>query len=320
MNSHTLERKEVCVLATGQKVELVVHTITGEEDGPTLVLFGGIHGDEAMGVEAVRRIIDAVEQVPLKGKVVAVPVCNPQSFETMTRHTVQDGLNLNRIFPGDAGGSVTEQLAAALTQIVQTANYFIDYHSSGLYSTVDYAYVHEPSRAMAAAFGTQLLYHHDSYTGSSTEIALQRGIPAMVSELGGGGQLTMDYLRKAVDGTLRVLRAIGMSDGGDDAGDTRPEQTVLTRIATLRPRHGGTIISQFTPEQLGTSIPKGTVLGKVINPHTFEVLEELVAPYDPTVLVLTREEFTRNNPGDYGFMVGDGSTTTTLDAAFGAAH
>ena len=106
--SKTIQYVPVTTMSSGHRVELAVHRLTSGKPGPTMVLFGGIHGDEATGVEAVRRIVQAIDVDALIGTVVAVPVCNPYAYETMTRHTVQDGLNLNRIFPGDQKGSLTQ--------------------------------------------------------------------------------------------------------------------------------------------------------------------------------------------------------------------
>ncbi len=312
---HTIESVPVTTLATGWKLGITVHRLTGATGGPTLVIVGGIHGDEAMGVEAVRRIVTSIDVEQLHGTILAVPVANPLSYETMTRHTVLDGLNLNRIFPGDSGGSVTEQLAAKLLTIIERADHFIDFHSSGLYSTVDYAYVHDNGREMSEAYGTPLLYHHDSYPGSATDWALRHGIGAMVSELGGGGQLDQSFLTRAVDGAANVLKRLGMLPG---EAVTPPQQTVMKTLITLRPRFGGILLSDFEPDRLGQVIPGGTVLGRVVDAYTYETLEELVAPYEKTILVLTRQAFTRVSPGDYGFMVGDGTTSTTLAAEFGA--
>lgn len=313
--THTIERVTVTRLSTGADAEIVVHRLGGDTPGPTLVMFGGIHGDEAMGVEAVRRVVESIDPAEITGTLVAVPVANPFSFETMTRHTTQDGLNLNRIFPGDASGSITEQLAAALCTIIDGADYFIDFHSSGLYSTVDYAYAHDNGWELSQAYGTPLLYHHDSYPGSATDWALEHGIAAMVSELGGGGQLTEPFLERAVAGTTNVLRRIGMLKG---EADVPAEQTVMTALTTLRPAKGGTLLSDYGPEHLGERIAKGTELGRVVDAGTFETLETLVAPFDPTILVLTRESTSRVAPGDYGFMVGDGATTSTVASEFGA--
>ena len=50
------------------------------------------------------------------------------------------------------------------------------------------------------------------------------------------------------------------------------------------------------------------MLGRVVDPYTFDELQVLSAPYDPTYLVLSRSPVTQVSPGDYGFMVADGAT------------
>src|SRR6218665_1823944 len=90
------------------------------------------------------------------------------------------------------------------------------------------------------------------------------------------------------------------------------EQAVMPPLSTLRPPRGGAFISNYGPETLGSTIPKGTLMGRVSNPHTFEVEEEVFATYQDTLMVVNREEYSRCAPGDYGFMVVDGSTATTL--------
>jgi uncharacterized protein len=307
--SHTIDYLPITTLASGHRVEIAVHRLVGPKEGPTMVLLGGIHGDEATGVETVRRIIEAIDVDELSGSVVAIPVCNPLAYDAMTRHTLQDGLNLNRIFPGDRKGSVTEQIAAVVAEVVGEADYLLDYHSSGLYSTVDYAFLHEGGEALSEAYSATLLYRQAPYSGSAIGLAVSAGTPAMMSELGGGGQLTREYLDRAVRGTLNVLRTVGILSGDPE----KPaDHTVMTTLITLRPTKGGALISHYGPETLTTSVPKGTVLGEVINPHSLEVEEELVAPFDPTIIVLTREEYTRVAPGDYGFMVGDGASASPL--------
>jgi len=70
--------------------------------------------------------------------------------------------------------------------------------------------------------------------------------------------------------------------------------------------------SEYGVERLGEQVPKGTVLGRVVSPYTFQTLEVVEAPFDPSIIVLTRERFTKVDPGDYGFMVADGATAEMI--------
>ncbi len=87
-----------------------------------------------------------------------------------------------------------------------------------------------------------------------------------------------------------------------------PKQRIVTEMRTLRPHHGGLLLSEVRPDQLGQSVPGGSLLGTVRHPSTFEVLERIEAPFDPSILVLVRDSVTRVEPGDYGYMVANGAT------------
>jgi hypothetical protein len=84
-------------------------------------------------------------------------------------------------------------------------------------------------------------------------------------------------------------------------------------MTTLRPGHGGLLHSQVGPGALGHEVPRGTLLGRVVSPYTFETLEELRAPYARNVVVLLRTGITPVNPGDYSYMLGnlDGARVVT---------
>lgn len=306
-SGYSVERIPVTRLSNGHDVELVAHVIRGAKDGPKLALFGGIHGDEPLGTEAVRRVLQQIDPDQIAGTIVGVPVANPYAFEAGKRVTPADGLNLNRIMPGDGAGSLTEQLAARLAAVLDDGcTHFIDYHSGGNLACVDYSYVHEAGAEMSRAYGCQILYDHESYVGSATDYALKRGIRAMVSELGGGLHNTEYYLDRAVTGTFNVLRAIGMCEG--EVSAPRDDQVVVTALTVLRPRVGGLLQAEVGADRLGEILPAGTVLGRIVDPYTFEELQVLSAPYDPTYLVLSRDPVTQVSPGDYGFMVADGAT------------
>mgnify|MGYP001309543308 CR=1 FL=1 len=84
---------------------------TGAEDGPTLVVTAGVHGDEYEGVEAIPEVYRKTDPKTLAGTMCMIPICNIPAYETITRSSTIDGLNLARVFPGDASGSITQRIA-----------------------------------------------------------------------------------------------------------------------------------------------------------------------------------------------------------------
>jgi predicted deacylase len=308
MTEHSFRAVPVATLANGHEVALPVHTLTGKPGGPRLGLVAGIHGDEPLAVETVRRIVRAAADSELTGTITAIPVANPYAHMALARNTPLDGENLNRIFPGRADGSLTNQIAATLVELlIGEVDVLIDFHSGGLTACVDYAYLDPRAEELSRLYGADLLYRGPGYTGTLTSVAQEAGIPAVVSEFGGASARIGHYLGKGVDGALNVARHLGVLPGEV----VRPTgQRIITDLRVLSPRNGGIMLSEFPPERLGAEIAGGTVLGRVVSPHTFEELEELTAPFERTLLVLTRPDYTNVAPGDYGFMVADAATAT----------
>jgi predicted deacylase len=299
-------------MASGVDLRIAVHVVEGSGDGPTVAITAGIHGDELLPVEVVRRVLDQVDPRRLKGRLLAVPVANPLAFESFTRHTPTDMHNLNRVFPGTADNWISELIARALVErLVPEADVFLDLHSGGAVPTVDYVYVlNAPELSRAFLFPT--LYRGSSYPGSfGTHVIEKTGKPVVVAEIGGGNQLDARYLERGTNGVLNALRRLGVVTGDPVPA---PVQTLLTRMQILRPRHGGVLHPELGADRLGDQVPGGELLGRLLEAQTFEVLEEFRAPFDRTLLVLVRGVLSKVHPGDYAYMLGDVGTAEHLPA------
>lgn len=303
---------DIATMATGMDLKVAVHELRGAADGPTVAITAGIHGDELLPTEIVRRVITSLDPRQVRGRILAVPLMNPTAFETFTRHTPQDMHNLNRVFPGTADTWFSELLAAALSKhLVPEIDVLFDLHSGGAVPTVDYVYALNDLE-LSRSFLFPTLYRGSSYPGSfGTELTEEIGKPVVVAEIGGGGQREESYLRRGEEGILNALRHLGVLTGEVVKA---PKQTLLKKIAIVRPRHGGILEPMIGADRLGETVPKGTLLGILRNPQTFEVLEEYRAPFDETHLVLVRGAFSKVHPGDYGYMLGDLGSAETLPA------
>jgi predicted deacylase len=234
---------------------------------------------------------------------VVVPVVNPLAFQSQTRHTPQDMQNMNRVFPGDPDGWLTEQLAARIvSEIIPGLDALLDLHAGGALPTVDYAYI-DNDEALSASLGTKVLYRGPGYPGTFSAVAVEHGVRCVVTELGGGLLRDEEYIRGTVDGLESALRHLGALPGEPIR---RADQITVEHLTILRPHHGGILVPGVGVDTLGSTVPGGTVLGTVYNPQTFEALEEFRAPFERTLMILARGAVTRVEVGDYAYMLAEG--------------
>jgi predicted deacylase len=95
----------VSTLSDHTPVSLRVHVIHGKRAGPTVFVSAAVHGDEVMGVEIVRRMLQSDLLENLRGTLMVVPIVNAFGFHNRSRY-LPDRRDLNRSFPGSSEGSL----------------------------------------------------------------------------------------------------------------------------------------------------------------------------------------------------------------------
>ncbi|MBM3511806.1 MAG: deacylase [Alphaproteobacteria bacterium] len=192
--------------------------------GPTAFFMAGNHGDEYEGQIALVKLIRALEPGEIKGRVIVLPAANlPAALDSARVSPIDDG-NLNRCFPGDPDGSVTQQIAYYIdTKLFPRADLFHDLHSGG--SSLDYvpfASMHEgadealnrkcrdalvafaPENALVWKLGHDIRY--------SPAAAMRRGVASLGGEFGGTGSVNRPALAQVERGLRRLLVHLGIAE------------------------------------------------------------------------------------------------------------
>lgn len=193
-------------------------------EGPTALLVAGSHGDEYEGQVALSRLARLIEPRDLRGCILLLPHLNLPAARAGRRLSPLDEGNLNRLFPGDAVGSPTAMLAHYVASVLlPLASVVLDLHSGG--RSLDYLACsliratgradHDAKlKALAGAFGAPICSISDGSGGGGgttlSAAAQALGIPAVTTELGGGGGLSRHGIRLAEEGTLRLLHHVGI--------------------------------------------------------------------------------------------------------------
>ena len=257
-------------------MQLKSKTIAGTEPGPHLLVTGGVHGDEFEPMAAIRRLIHETDASRIRGRVTFVPVVNEAAYWSGHR-CADDGLDLARTCPGRAEGSITEQTAHALTQLIRSADAYVDLHTGGTTMSVlpmsGYMLhpnegVLEQQRLMARAFNLPVIWGTDyRLNGRSLSVARDAEVPAIYTEYHGGARCDPAGVSNYVDGCLNVMAQLGMIDRPPPASKTKHvveddrDNSGYMQICNPAPMDG-----YFEPRvQLGEEIeieqPLGTVSG-----------------------------------------------------------
>jgi N-alpha-acetyl-L-2,4-diaminobutyrate deacetylase len=108
-----------------------IATITNGK-GPTVLLEGGNHGDEYEGPIAICELMRELDPGKIQGRLILMPAVNVHAVTSGTRTSPVDGLNFNRAFPGDAYGSITQQISNFVArEIFPRCDALLDLHSGG---------------------------------------------------------------------------------------------------------------------------------------------------------------------------------------------
>ena len=268
--------------------------VRGAQPGPTLALVAGTHGSEVAPIVALQRLRALVNPTELRGTLVIVHIANMPSFLGRTiYYSPVDRKNLNRMYPGDPNGTVSERIAHLITtEIIERADYLIDMHSGdGNESLRPYLYwnrlgvdakVDSLARELALAWGaTHVIVdttraqdiEKSLYTQNTAHL---RGKPSLTTETGYLGLPEPQMVEQNVNGALRVLRHLGMLPGS---------------VETVKPVWLGRYEVLTSPEtgvwhhavERGHTVAEGAILGRLTDFFGDEIAV-IRAPFDGEVM------------------------------------
>ena len=285
-------------------------------DGPTILLMAGNHGDEYEGQVAVTRLAKALEPNMINGRVLLLPMANYPAAKAGYRTSPIDDGNLNRSFPGDPTGSVTQVIAHYIESVLmKLADYAIDLHSGGsslhYVPTVLYGDREDPRemeevlRLMRAFAAPYALHFRRSGEIVSTAAARRQGTIAVTVEMGGSGTVTPYALKVTQEGIERVMHEFGILKESNlgSPGDTR--------VLRLTGQHNYLYAREeglFEPAaEIGEDVTEGQTAGWIHHPESPWVeAQEVVFPI--TATILCKRIPGRVQPGDCLFQLGQDDT------------
>ncbi len=201
-------------LSTRTEINMPVRVMHGARPGPTLFVSAAVHGNEIVGVEMIRRLLNNVSIKRLQGTLLCVPVVNAYGFTAHSRY-LPDGRDLNRVFPGSARGSLAAQLANVFTEeIIKRSDYGVDLHSAGVnrenLPQIRVSPGNVKASALADIFGAPAIITSPLRPGSLRQTADENGCAMLLMESGEALRFDEFAIRIGVRGILRVMAHLEM--------------------------------------------------------------------------------------------------------------
>lgn len=267
----------------------------GTSPGPCTAFVTGVYGDKPLGSVVLFQLLAALRDAPLRGSVLLIPAANLPAIEAGTRIS-PDLLLMNRRFPGNAEGTVTDQLAYHVFKTVrERTDCIVDVHSGMPAVAVWYTYEYGDV-GLAAAFGLPVVTGH-AKEGQLSWAAARDGARSILPEFSGG---PLTDPGPGLKGCLNVLRLQGQLPGPMDGPRSVP---VIERLQTYFPSTGGILCSSATPAALGRPVAPGRIAW-VVDPSDGHVVDEFVVEEPGAVLLLSTITPLPARAGDMACMVG----------------
>jgi predicted deacylase len=245
-------------------------------NGPTAILQGGNHGDEYEGPITLGELIRELDPGLVSGRIIFLPAVNVPAVLAGRRTSPVDGLNLNRTFPGDAKGTITQQISAYVTDVIfPLGDAYVDLHSGGSSLNILPSAIVEPAPdpahhkrniQAALAFDAPLTVVIDNLgePRTSTAASVRAGLTTLGTEMAGAGTVSIDALAICRRGVRNVLGHLGILP---PAG--KPAAPQVPNLLRIPGRHGfvlATMNGVFEPFQaLGAQVHEGEAAGRIHN-------------------------------------------------------
>lgn len=289
----------IAKLPTRTTVEIPIIVSRSKITGPSLLLMGGMHGDETNGIEIVRRIIAKGYNRPLKGSTICIPILNIYGFIQSSRQ-VPDGKDINRAFPGSRTGSLASQIAYHLmNEILTNIDCGLDFHTGGgrinNFPQIRTQMDQPKNLALAKAFSPRFILDANLREKSFRKAAQKVGKPILVFEGGESQRLHRNTIAAGVNGALRVMEFLDMRE---DSPKPEYEPLALQSSKWIRAKGAGLFHSLIS---IGGAVSAGSTIGLITSPFGDSEFS-IKSPFDGHIIAVNNNPVV--NRGDALFHLG----------------
>ena len=197
----------------------------GDGSAPAVAVFAGTHGNEYEGQVAVTRLCRDLDPRELCGSVILMPQLSETACRAGARVSPEDGVNMNRAFPGNERGTISSRIARFVTaEVFSRVQVVLDLHAGGheavyplctsFHPLTDATQLRETA-TVASLFDTPFvfIYSSDMASGLLTEQAEGEGKVTVGGEFGAGEATSPKGTLHVYEGVKNVLRHYQLIEG-----------------------------------------------------------------------------------------------------------
>jgi predicted deacylase len=290
--------------------------VTLGEGALKVVIICGMHGDEKSSLFIAKQLIDSLENMSLKGEVNIVLAANSWAQSLNTRVFPADNTDLNRVFPGDIGGSLINRVAAALVDFCRGSSVVIDLHTFegvcpvvGLFMNTGNKKIRRETLKMLKVFRPDAVWKLNfnlpdevRLSGALGPVLASEGIPNFAVETMPHTTICQEDLDKVTEGLLNVLAFLGILSGVVRKAE---ESLVLFERNNVRADKTGLF---FSNRRVMTSVKEGDRIGDLVSLPDF-VSTPVIAPCSGELVINTPRELV--STGDQLFSIGIRTTCSS---------
>ena len=261
----------------GNYSSIPIAIIKGKQKGPVFTILSGVHGYEYPPIIATQELIQEIDPDALIGTIIIIPLLNPNSFYSRTPFlNPQDNLNLNRVFPGNNKGTITEKIADYITNVViSNSDVFVDIHGGDAnedllpfvcyYNNDSKRKQTQKAKKLSESSGFKYIVSYP-YTLKDNQPAkyafkqaVQDGKVALSIECGKLGNLQKDAVLQIKSGIYNMLSELEIYN------QTESEENNFVHInkqVYIKSKHKGIFHSNYSS---GDKVNKGDEIGQINN-------------------------------------------------------
>lgn len=267
------------------------------EGQKSLCVIGSMRGNEIQQIYVCSQLIQCLKLLEEEGllakdkQILVVPSGNPYSMNIQKRFWPTDNTDINRMFPGYDKGETTQRIADGIFRAIQ--DYENGIQLTSFYMPGDFMpHVRMMTTGMenvelAKRFGLPYIVLRETRPYDTTTLNYNWQIwesNAFSLYTTVTSRIDKKSARQGIDAILHFMYEEGILTEPVEHKAAVPVRAIRdTEMKTARTNTAGLFESEAA---VGQIVSKGELLGKVLNPCTGDVLEEVHAPSDGTIFFL----------------------------------